>query len=152
LLVTALVAAVVGGCGDGGAGEEAGDRAGEVAVAFAAAMSRLDVHEACRLSFTDRHGPAYRGQGAAAKKRECEDGLLRDHPLHPGAPGPPEPAQVKRLDGLAPAVVKSVEVAGDSATVVLRAPRTGEQRRIRLVEEDGRWLVYEVEVGELIGP
>ncbi len=105
-----------------------------------------------RWLFTNRGGPAYRGQSEADKKRECEVEFLHGYPLDPGAPGPPELAEVKHLDGLAPAIVENVEVSGGSATVVLRQPKTDERRHLRLVEEDGRWLVYEVEVGELISP
>ncbi len=88
----------------------------------------------------------------ADKKRECEHEWLHNRPLRPGEPGPPELDQVRYLYGLAPAYAKSVEVSGDSAIVVLRKPDTDEEREVRLVEEDGRWLVHWVEIGELISP
>lgn len=121
-------------------------------------MSTLNVHKACGLSFTNRGGPAYRGMSERDKKQECEVGYANAHPLQPGGPGPnktpgpPELGEVKYLYGLKPAVAQSVEVSGDSATVIVRKAKTGERRHVRLTEEDGRWLVYEVEVGELLGP
>jgi hypothetical protein len=78
--------------------------------------------------------------------------MAHDHPLQPGAPGPPELGQTKHLYGLSPAVAQSTDISGDSATVVLRDPENGARRHIRLRHEGDRWLVYELEIGELIGP
>jgi hypothetical protein len=142
--------ASVSGCGSSSeASEKEADR---VAIAYAGAMSRLDFHTACGLEFTNRRGPAYRGMTEADKKRECERGWSHDHPLQPGAPGPPELGQIKHLFGLAPAVAQSTEISGDSATVVLRDPENGAHRHVRLRHEGDRWLVYELEIGELISP
>jgi hypothetical protein len=147
--------AIVGlatGCG-GSAGIAASEKeAGRVAIAYTGAMSRLDFHTACKLEFTNRRGPAYRGMTEADKKRECEHAWSHNHPLQPGAPGPPELEQIRHLFGLAPAVVQSTEISGDSATVVLRNPENGARRHVRMRLEEDRWLVYEVEIGELISP
>lgn len=151
LLIALAIAGLATGCG-GSSGTTSGKEAGKVAIAYTSAMSRLDFRTACELEFTNRRGPAYRGMTEADKKRECESGWSHNHPLQPGAPGPPELGQVKHLFGLAPSVVQSTELSGDSATVVLRNPRNGAHRHVRLRLEGNRWLVYEVEIGELISP
>lgn len=53
---------------------------------------------------------------------------------------------------LRPQFAQSTEISGDSATVVLRNPENGAHRHIRLRREGDRWLVYELEIGELISP
>ncbi|MGH2973657.1 MAG: hypothetical protein ACRDLL_02145 [Solirubrobacterales bacterium] len=115
-------------------------------------MSKLDVHRACQLEFTNRHGGPYLRRTEADKKRACEEGHLNEHVLNPGGPGPPELEEERHLFGLAPAVAQNVEISGDAATVLIHKPHTDERRHIRLTEEDGRWLIYEVEIGELISP
>lgn len=152
-LLTALaIVGMVTGCG-GSSGTAASEKeAGRVAIAYTAAMSRLDFHTACKLEFTNRRGPTYRDMTEADKKRECERTWSHNHPLQPGAPGPPELEQIKHLFGLVPAVVQSTELSGDSATVVLRSPKNGARRHVRMRFEEDRWLVYEVEIGELISP
>jgi hypothetical protein len=151
-ILTAL--AIIGlftGC-SGSPGTASGKEAGRVAIAYTGAMSRLDFRTACELEFTNRHGPAYRGMSEAEKKRECESGWSHGHPLQPGASSPPELEKIKHLFGLAPAVLQSTEISGDSATVVLRNPTDGARRHVRLRLERDHWLVYEVEIGELISP
>lgn len=123
-----------------------------MAIAYAKAMSRLDFHTACELEFTNRQGPVYRRMTEADKKRECENGWSHNHPLQPGAPGSPQLGQIKHLFGLSPAIAQSTEISDDSATVILRNPESGARRHVRLQHEEDRWLVYEVEIGELISP
>jgi hypothetical protein len=151
LLIGLATIALVVGCGDSSesVSEKEADR---VAIAYADAMSRLDFHTACELEFTNRHGLPYRGMTEVDKKRECESRWTHNHPLQPGASGPPELGQIKHLFGLAPAVAQSTELSGDSATVILRSPTNGARRHVRLRHEGDRWLVYEVEIGELIAP
>jgi hypothetical protein len=151
LLIGLVNIALVVGCG-GSSKSVSEKEADRVAIAYTGAMSRLDFRAACKLEFTNRHGPAYRGMTEADKKRECESGWSHNHPLQPGAPGPPELGEIKHLFGLAPSVVQSTETSNDSATVVLRSPTNGARRHVRLRLEGNRWLVYEVEIGELIGP
>ena len=111
----------------------------------------VDFRAACKLEFTNRHGSAYRGM-TEADENEIESGWSHNHPWQSGAPGPPELRQIKHLFGLTPSVVQSTELSGHSATVVLRNPRNGAHRHVRLRLEGNRWLVYEVELGELISP
>lgn len=89
----------------------------------------------------------------ADKQRECERNWNHNHPLRPGTSGPPELGQIKYLFGLAHAEVQSItDITDDSATVTLRNPRNGARRQVRMRLEDDRWQVYELEIGELIGP
>ena len=151
LLIALTIIGLPTGCG-GSSGTTSEKEAGKVAIAYTSAMSRLDFRTACELEFTNRRGPAYRGMTEADKKRECESGWSHNHPLQPGAAGPPKLGQIKHPFGFTPSVVQSAELSGDSATVVLRNPTSGTHRHVRLRLEGDRWLVYEVEISEPISP
>lgn len=129
--------------------------AGRVASAWAVAMGRLDFEEACALEFTDRRGRPYRGKTEAEKKRECETEWRQARPegsygrYYHGGHG--EMETVKRWYGLGAAEPESAEIAGETAVVELRDPATDQHREIRMVEEEGRWLVSEEDVEHRYG-
>jgi hypothetical protein len=58
---------------------------------------------------------------------------------------------VKRWWGLSATEPDGAEISGETAVVMLRDPRT-EHREIRLLEEEGRWVVYEENVEHRYGP